>query len=494
MAEKFEPSFMIKPDRLFAVNQTNFDRINVYGFDYDYTLAEYSKEMEEFIYHKAVEILHQKYKYPKSLLDQPYIPDFCIRGLHFDVKLGLIMKIDERHIVQLDTVYRGHKHLGRETALQELGYDHIPKSLMDESCFRGNSSLQQLTDIFALPEMLLLVNVMEFFTNKEINYDPFNVYDDVQRAVREVHTEKHLHHEVRSNTDKYLVKDCLQPLINKLLRDKKSLFLLTNSKFSTVRLGMEHMLGKDWQDAFDVVVVEAKKPNFFDIQDRPFKTLLFESTAHNNGAHLSWDKIEELQKGEIYCGGCCNELMRLQKWKSGEVIYFGDQIYADLQTARHSNGWYTCAVIQELKREIDIMNGSAFTHNVVWIQTLERLIERMQDYGDEESRGVVAKWMLDRQNIQRQLKSIFNPRFGSVFRSALQGSYFSARLCRVADVYTSSVMNLLNYQADKILFPPRGSHPHEQLVSTGYQHDGFDTALLAMLNRIKLMEDFRSRP
>lgn len=104
--ERFEPTFMINSDQIFSVNQTNFDRINVYGFDYDYTMAEYSTEMQEFIYFKAIEILTRKLNYPKSLAHQPYIPNFCIRGLHFDVNLGLFMKIDERHIVQLDTVYR----------------------------------------------------------------------------------------------------------------------------------------------------------------------------------------------------------------------------------------------------------------------------------------------------------------------------------------------------------------------------------------------------
>lgn len=66
---------------------------------------------------------------------------------------------------------------------------------------------------------------------------------------------------------------------------------------------------------------------------------------------------------------------------SVKVIYFGDQIYADLQNPRYSNGWYTGAIIHELKREIDVMNGATFANNVVWIQTLERLIERMQVRG-----------------------------------------------------------------------------------------------------------------
>lgn len=125
----------------------------------------------------------------------------------------------------------------------------------------------------------------------------------------------HLYHEVQRNVEKYLVKDALQPLVNKLLRDGKQIFLLTNSKLPTVQLGMEHMLGKDWRDAFDVVIVQSEKPNFFDVQDRPFQKI---STKSEETAS-SMNEIQKLMKGEIYCGGCCNELMRLKKWKSGEV-------------------------------------------------------------------------------------------------------------------------------------------------------------------------------
>lgn len=60
---------------------------------------------------------------------------------------------------------------------------------MDESCFRGNYKLQQLTDIFSLPEMMLLANVVELLNSKEINFDPTTIFKDVEQAVREVHIE-----------------------------------------------------------------------------------------------------------------------------------------------------------------------------------------------------------------------------------------------------------------------------------------------------------------
>lgn len=96
----------VNPSGLFAIHQINLAEIDVYGFDYDYTLAEYSSDMQKFIYDKATEILHYKYNFPDGLLQYEFLPDFCIRGLHYDIQRCLLMKIDASHVIQLGTVFR----------------------------------------------------------------------------------------------------------------------------------------------------------------------------------------------------------------------------------------------------------------------------------------------------------------------------------------------------------------------------------------------------
>lgn len=44
-----------------------------------------------------------------------------------------------------------------------------------------------------------------------------------------------------------------------------------------------------------------------------------------------------------------------------------------------------------------------------------------------------------------KMKNIFNSQFGSVFRTYHNPTYFSRRLFRFADIYMSSMTNLLNY-------------------------------------------------
>ena len=48
----------------------------------------------------------------------------------------------------------------------------------------------------------------------------------------------------------------LVPLFERLQKEKKKIFLITNSPFETVDAGMTFMMGSQWRDFFDVVVVQ----------------------------------------------------------------------------------------------------------------------------------------------------------------------------------------------------------------------------------------------
>lgn len=371
---KFEHLSIINPRSVFAVNQINLNDIKVYGFDYDYTLAQYADAMQDFIHTKALNILVKKHHFPKALLSLTYDPGFCIRGLHYDISKCLLMKVDICNVVQLGTVYRGLNKLN-DSEVNEVfdGSRHIPKHVIDQS-YTGGESLKQLMDIFSMPEMMLLANVVDFFDKQNISFDPRILFENVQNAVREVHVSGLLYDEVCKNVDKFLQKNSLCELINHLTSAQKKLFLITNSNFHFVDTGMRHLVGSDWQDAFDVVIVQAKKPHFFKTKLRPFKTLIPDTSE----VEISWNQISELRKGVVYCEGCLYELMKLSKWEGTEILYFGDQIYADLSDLTYGHGWRTGAIIPELENEIEVMNSRTFGRSVLWIQTLEHLLEQMQ--------------------------------------------------------------------------------------------------------------------
>lgn len=59
------------------------------------------------------------------------------------------------------------------------------------------------------------------------------------------------------------------------------------------------------------------------------------------------------------------------------------------------------------------------------------------------------------------MKNLFNPQFGSIFRTCHNPTYFSRRLCRFSDIYMSSVSCFLNYDLTYTFYPRRTPLQHE---------------------------------
>jgi len=92
--------------------------VQVYGFDYDYTLACYKPILEDLLYNLAREMLVKRFRYPEDILDLEYEPNFAVRGLHYDVEKGLLVKLDSFLQLQLGSVYRGRTKVGAEEVLK----------------------------------------------------------------------------------------------------------------------------------------------------------------------------------------------------------------------------------------------------------------------------------------------------------------------------------------------------------------------------------------
>ncbi|KAG8129921.1 hypothetical protein E2320_016576 [Naja naja] len=225
-------------------------------------------------------------------------------------------------------------------------------------------AVKQFMDIFSLPEMTLLAVANDFFISNDIDYDPIHLYKDVT---------------------------------------------LLAAPHWTIDKGMRYMVGKDWRDFFDVVIVQADKPHFFNDCVKPFRRL-------DSNGDLQWDKINKLEKGQVYK----QDLM-----------------------LRH--GWRTGAIVPELETETKMVNTEQYSQALTWLQALTGLLERMQMFQDSESQQVLQDWMKERQELRALTKNLFNPQFGSIFRTCHNPTYFSRRLCRFSDVYMASLSCLLNY-------------------------------------------------
>ena len=89
----------------------SLSKIDVYGFDFDFVLGSYTPALQPLIYNLVKDIMVYDKKYPEDFISFEYDPEFAIRGLHFDCKRGVLMKIDFVFNINVDTVYYGRKQL-----------------------------------------------------------------------------------------------------------------------------------------------------------------------------------------------------------------------------------------------------------------------------------------------------------------------------------------------------------------------------------------------
>uniref|UniRef100_A0A674CZ63 5'-nucleotidase domain containing 3 n=1 Tax=Salmo trutta TaxID=8032 RepID=A0A674CZ63_SALTR len=405
----------VNPNTVFANNEMSLHDIEIYGFDYDYTLAFYSRHLHTLIFNIARDILIQEHRYPEGLREYEYIPNFVVRGLHYDVQKALLMKIDAFHYIQLGTVYRGLHPVPDKEVIAMYDGCHVPLENMSD--FYGKSShghtMKQFMDIFSLPEMNLLCCVNDYFMKHNIDYEPVHLYKDVKAAIGDVHVKGIMYRAVEADMENYIsYGEQTHAVLNKLYEDGKKMFLITNSPFDFVDRGMIYIVGKDWRDLFDIVIVQADKPGFFNDRRKPFRRVTDKGVLH-------WDRIHKLEKGKIY-----------KQVGAGRGVW-------------------------------GVLNTEKYVHLMTWLQGLTGLIEHMQVHRDPASQAVVQEWIKEREAMRSQTKDIFNSQFGSLFRTYHNPTYFSRRLSRFADIYMASLSCLLNYDFQHTFFPRRTPLQHE---------------------------------
>ncbi|KAM9752670.1 5'-nucleotidase domain-containing protein 2 [Menidia menidia] len=440
---------------IYANNEVDLAEVDIYGFDYDYTLAQYSNALNTLIYNTARGFLIEHFKYPEGIGKYDYIPNFAVRGLHYDIQKGLLMKIDAFHYIEPGTVYRGLSPVSDEEILQLYGGTfHVP--LQQDSGFYGKGpKVKQFMDIFSIPEMTLLAVANDFFITNNIDYDPVHLFKDVSEAIGMVHIKGYMYKWIMQDLNKFILRgEETDAVLHRLASKGKKLFLITNSPFSFVDKGMTHMVGADWRDFFDVVIVQADKPHFFTDCIKPFRRL-------DGNGDLRWEKINSLDKGQIYKQGNLFDFLRLTGWSGSKVLYFGDHLYSDLADLMLRHGWRTAAIVPELEHETKVVSTHRYAVNLTWLQALTGLMERLQTHRDADSKDVFLEWQKEREELRVMTKNCFNPQFGSIFRTCHNPTYFSRRLSRFSDIYMTSLSCLLNYDPSYTFYPRRTPLQHE---------------------------------
>lgn len=123
---------------IYVNKNLRLDRLQVYGFDYDYTLAHYSDHLQTLIYDLAKEYMVNEVsfwlqfflthsccfgffpyssccffqlRYPDVCMGFTYDPTFPIRGLYYDKSKGCLMKLDFFGSIEPDGCYFGRRRV-----------------------------------------------------------------------------------------------------------------------------------------------------------------------------------------------------------------------------------------------------------------------------------------------------------------------------------------------------------------------------------------------
>ena len=98
-----------------------------------------------------------------------------------------------------------------------------------------------------------------------------------------------------------------------------------------------------WRDLFDVILVNARKPQFFS-QSMPLYEIVTEDGMMRERMRL--------QHGRIYSGGTASMVEKLFGVSGEEVAYIGDHIFTDVNVAKCVCKWKTVLVVRELEEEV----------------------------------------------------------------------------------------------------------------------------------------------
>jgi HAD superfamily 5'-nucleotidase-like hydrolase len=478
----------IAPARQIYVNRDlRMDRIEMIGFDLDYTLATYARpHLEETAFRLTAEELVRDRGYPADLLAAPYDPSFCIRGLVVDKKLGNLLKMDRyRHVGR---AYQGRQPLTKEER----------RSLYRGVQIRLGLARYHLIDtLFALPEVALFAEVVERTRRAWTDAPSYEtIFADIRETIDLVHRDGALKSRVLADLPGFLALDPELPLaLHKFRSSGKRLFLLTNSLWDYSDQVMGFLLSgrlaeyPSWRNFFDVVVVGADKPAFF-TERRPFVML----DGRGKPAAYACSRFDRLR---VYQGGNLVDFEAMSDTGGDRILYVGDHLYGDILRSKKHSAWRTAMIIEELEQEMASLGERSSELQRIhelearcreldielnYLQSVQKALQRTQERNeltspDEEAvEGARRRTKAESERVRREIRGAldelevleeqchqaFNRTWGMLFREGLETSRFGDQVQDYACVYTSRVSNFLFCSPMQYFRSSRHHLPHER--------------------------------
>src|SRR5262245_60045649 len=256
-------------NREFCNRNLRMDTIEMIGFDMDYTLALYHQDrLERLSIELTLKKLVETHGYPPQINDLHYDPRWAIRGVVVDRQNGNIFKMDR------------HAYVGRcYHGFRELTHDERKATYRNEKINLSSDRYEWIDTLFGLPEAVMYTTLVDWADRQTGTVDYDKLFGDIRTAIDEAHRDDTLKSVIKADLASFIVKDpLLGETLHKFRSSGKKLFLLTNSLYDYTSVVMSYLLDGErkaypsWRNYFDIVMVGAGKPAFFN-ELRPFVQL-----------------------------------------------------------------------------------------------------------------------------------------------------------------------------------------------------------------------------
>lgn len=452
---------------IFCTRTLNLRSISAIGYDMDYTLMHYNvMAWEGRAYDYCMENL-KNVGFPVDGLS--FDQDLVIRGLVIDKEKGNLVKADRFGYVK--RAMHGTTMLSTRAVSEMYG-----RELVD---LRKESRWEFLNTLFSVSEAVAYMQMVDRLDDGAIAaelgpLDYKGLYKAVGKALFRAHVEGQLKSEIMSKPELFVEPDPELPLA--LLDQKeagKKLLLITNSDYHYTDKMMQHSFNRflpndiGWRELFDMVIVSARKPEFFQMSHPLYEVVTGEGLMK---------PCFKAQTGGLYSGGSAQMVENSLNIHGDEILYVGDHIYTDVSQSKVHLRWRTALICRELEEEY-----SALIRSMDHRLTLIELINQKEVVGDlfnqlrlalqRRTKGRPAQTLaatnMDDQELTESMQKLlivmrrldqkiapmleadgehFNKRWGFLSRAGLwDKSHLMRQIEKYADIYTSRVSNFLQY-------------------------------------------------
>jgi len=237
--------------------------------------------------------------------------------------------------------------------------------------------------------------------------------------------------------------------------------------------------GASWRELFELVIVSARKPDFFTHSMPAFEVVTQDGLLRPCPGGI--------KKPGVYVGGDATDIERYLGVAGEEILYVGDHIFVDVHISKSVMRWRTALVLRELEEEVAALEAFAAqqTELAHMMEAKVRLefafsqarlkLQRLTNaYGPQPAddaqqlkdamAALRAELVALDEHIAPLAKAggeILNSRWGLLMRAGNDKSHLARQVERYADIYTSRVSNFLYETPFVYLRAPRGSLPHD---------------------------------